>query len=185
MSRGVCGGVTTSRPDDAAVLVELLSARGRTVAVAESLTGGAVVEAIVRVPGASACLRGGIVAYATDLKATLLGVPHRLLDANGPVHPDVALAMARGVRTRLGADYGVATTGVAGPDPQGGTPPGVFHVAVVGPCKDAVRSEDVGADLGRSGVRAAARDAAITLLLERVKNDQEGTLDDSRALVSP
>ena len=87
-------------------------------------------------------LRGGVVAYATDLKAALLDVDPALLDAAGPVHPDVAAQMARGVRSRLGADLGLATTGVAGPDPQDGHPPGEVHVAVAcgrtasgsGPC---------------------------------------------------
>ena len=90
--------MTERAADAAARVVAGLTAAGRTVAVAESLTGGAVVEALVAVPGASACVRGGVVAYATDLKASLLGVPTALLDAVGPVDPEVALAMARGVR---------------------------------------------------------------------------------------
>ncbi len=157
--------MTEPGPDAAARVVAALTAAGRTVAVAESLTGGAVVEALVTVPGASVCLRGGVVAYATDLKASLLDVPTSLLDAVGPVHPDVALAMARGVRLRLGADVGVATTGVAGPDPQGGRLPGTFHVAVVTEGTEAVRSVSVG-PLGRTAVREAARDAALALLAD-------------------
>lgn len=159
--------MTEPGPDAAARVVAALSAAGRTVAVAESLTGGAVVEAIVTVPGASACLRGGVVAYATDLKAALLDVPTDLLDAVGPVDPEVALAMARGVRGRLGADIGVATTGVAGPDSQGGHPPGTFHVAVVTEATEVVRSASVG-PLGRTAVRGAARDAALGLLADAV-----------------
>ena len=94
------------------------------------MTGGLLTSALVDVPGASVVLRGGVVAYATDLKASLLGVDQRLLDTEGAVHPEVALAMAAGVRERLGATYGVATTGVAGPDPQDGYPPGTVYVAV-------------------------------------------------------
>ncbi len=150
----------------AAVVVRLLTVAGASLAVAESLTGGAVTAAIVDVPGASAALRGAIVAYATDLKATLLDVPQDLLDAHGAVHPDVAVAMARGVRARLGSTWGLATTGVAGPDPQDGRPPGEYHVAVVGPGTEVARSaEGVGAPT-RERVRAAARETALVLLRE-------------------
>lgn len=168
--------------------VRLLTAAGRTVAVAESLTGGAVAAALVDVPGASACLRGGVVAYATDLKARLLGVPAELLARVGAVHPDVALAMARGVRTALGADFGVATTGVAGPDPQDGRPPGEYHVAVVGPGGELVRSvaPASGAGSDRAAVRAAAGDAVLALLVEAVAGvDPAGTPGGPQALPSP
>jgi nicotinamide-nucleotide amidase len=116
----------------ARLLVTTLTARGQTVAVAESLTGGLLAAALVEIPGASAVFRGGIVAYATDLKATLLGVPQALLAQYGAVHPDVAAAMARGVAVRLDATFGLATTGVAGPDPQDGQPVGTVHIAVSG-----------------------------------------------------
>jgi nicotinamide-nucleotide amidase len=111
-------------------VVTTLTARGLTLATAESLTGGLLAARVVDVPGASAVLRGGVVAYATDLKHRLLGVDADLLAARGAVDPDVAAAMARGVRERLGADIGVATTGVAGPDPQDGHPAGTVFVAV-------------------------------------------------------
>lgn len=101
----------------AARLLAVMEGRGWTLAVAESLTGGAVCARLVDVPGASRVLRGGVTAYATDLKASLLGVDDELLAARGAVDPDVAAAMAAGVRERLGADVGLATTGVAGPDP--------------------------------------------------------------------
>ena len=155
-------------------LVALLTGAGRTLAVAESLTGGMVADALVGVPGASSCLRGAVVAYATDLKADLLGVPAEVLERLGPVHPDVARAMARGVRLRLGADYGVATTGVAGPEPQDGVPPGTFHVAVAGPEHDDVVSVTDGPQ-GRSEVRRAATDAALDLALGFVHADVMGT----------
>lgn len=147
-------------------VVRLLAAGGATLAVAESLTGGAVTAAVVDVPGASAVLRGGVVAYATDLKAALLDVPADLLALHGAVHPAVATAMARGVRARLGATWGVATTGVAGPEPQDGHPPGEFHVAVVGPDAALVRSAAPDGSTTRAQVRADARDAALALLLE-------------------
>jgi nicotinamide-nucleotide amidase len=111
-------------------IIGLLRDSGRTVAVAESLTGGLLGAELTAVPGASAVFRGGIIAYATDLKAELLAVPAALLATHGAVDPGVALAMADGARTRLGASVGVATTGVAGPDSSEGKPPGTVHVAV-------------------------------------------------------
>lgn len=103
-----------------AAVLGALSARGRTLATAESCTGGAIAARLVAVPGASAVVRGGIVAYSNEAKHDLLGVSRDLLDAHGAVSKPVALAMARGARERLGADAAVAATGVAGP--AGGTP---------------------------------------------------------------
>ncbi len=117
-------------PGVASRIIGLLTSRELTVATAESLTGGLVCAALTDVPGASAVLRGGVVAYATELKAALLGVPTTLLAERGAVDPDVAAAMADGVRERLNAAVGVATTGVAGPDSSEGKPPGTVHVAV-------------------------------------------------------
>lgn len=162
---------------DPAEVVRLLTAAGSTLAVAESLTGGAVAAAVVDVPGASAVLRGGVVAYATDLKAELLGVPAELLAAHGAVHPDVAVAMAHGVRARLHAAWGLATTGVAGPDPQDGRPPGEYHVAVAGPGGVVrVRSSAPARPATRAEVRAAARDAALALLAQAVA--EQASADD-------
>lgn len=114
----------------AAQIVGLLARRRQTVAVAESLTGGLLGAAITTVPGASSVFRGGVIAYATDVKAALLGVSAALLAERGAVDPDVAGAMAAGVRERLGAAIGAATTGVAGPDAADGKPPGTVHIAV-------------------------------------------------------
>lgn len=111
----------------------LLTRRGETVAVAESLTGGLVGERISATPGASATFRGGVIAYATDVKASVLGVPLALLEEKGAVDSGVARAMASGVRDLFRATYGLGLTGVAGPDPQDGHPPGVLHVALAGP----------------------------------------------------
>lgn len=120
-----------------------LRTRGWTLGVAESLTGGGVTSTLVSVPGASTVLRGGIVAYATDLKSRLLGVDDGLLAARGPVDADVASQMAAGVRRVTGADVGLATTGVAGPDPQVGRGPGLVFVAVCAPGADRVRRVDL------------------------------------------
>jgi len=145
-----------------AALVATLRQRRQTLAVAESLTGGALVAAVVDVPGASTVLRGGVVAYATDLKHTLLGVDEVLLAAEGAVHPEVARQMADGVRERLGATWGLATTGVAGPDPQDDVTPGTVYVAITGPGTD--RVERLLLPGGRAEVRAGAVRRALLLL---------------------
>lgn len=156
-------------PPDAQRVIAALGGAGRTLAVAESLTGGAVTSALVGVAGASVSLRGGVVAYANDVKTGLLGVPTDLLVEHGPVHPEVALAMARGVRRLLGADYGLATTGVAGPGAVGDHLPGTFHVAVWGPGDDGeVVSERVDGSGSRDQVREAALRAALALVCARI-----------------
>ena len=106
---------------------------GLTIACAESLTGGALCAALVSVPGASAVLRGGVVAYAADVKADVLGVDPELIERYGVVSTEVAVAMAERVRILLGADVGLATTGAAGPEPHGGKASGSVAVASVGP----------------------------------------------------
>ncbi|WP_194949471.1 CinA family protein [Actinomyces trachealis] len=116
-------------PVSAHRLLELAQARGLHLAVAESLTGGLLADAVVSVPGASAVMRGAVVAYATELKAQLLGVDPELLARTGPVHAEVAKQMAVGVARLMGADLGLATTGVAGPGPADGYQAGTVHVA--------------------------------------------------------
>ncbi len=150
--------------DLAAEILGLMRSRGQTVAVAESLTGGLVCAALTSVAGASVVVRGGVVAYATDLKAVLLGVPRALLERHGAVHPDVAAAMADGVRIRLGAGYSVATTGVAGPDPQDGQPVGTVHIAVAAEGNLVVRTLALPGD--RAAVRAGTVAAALRLLFD-------------------
>jgi nicotinamide-nucleotide amidase len=149
---------------DLPALLDQLAGSGRTVAVAESLTGGLVLAALTDVPGASRVVRGGVVAYATDVKADLAGVAPELLARVGAVHPDVARALAEGVRDRLGATYGVGTTGVAGPDQQDGRPVGEVHVAVAGPDGTVVRTLRPGGHGDRAEVRRAAVAAALGLL---------------------
>ncbi|MDL4771460.1 CinA family nicotinamide mononucleotide deamidase-related protein [Actinomadura xylanilytica] len=115
------------------VVHRLLAERSATVAVAESLTGGLIGAELTAMPGSSATYAGGVVAYATELKHRLLGVPEALLAEHGAVHPEVAAAMAEGVRDRLGAAYGLAVTGVAGPEPQDGHSVGTVYASVAGP----------------------------------------------------
>jgi nicotinamide-nucleotide amidase len=143
-------------------LLDALALRGETLAVAESLTGGLLAATLVDVPGASRVFRGGLVVYATDLKATLAGVPADLLAERGPVDPDVALALARGARERCRADWGVATTGVAGPDEQNGITVGTVFVAVDGTGDGLVRQ--LALTGGRRDIRSAAVAAALDLL---------------------
>lgn len=169
--------------DVAAELVELLLARGHTLVTAESLTGGLVGAAVTAVPGCSAVYRGGVVSYATDLKAQLLDVDAGLLDDVGAVHPAVARAMAEGAARRLGADYAVATTGVAGPSSQDGKPPGTVFIAVRGPrgseSFDASVEVDGPTPLDRAAVRRTTTLRALRRLRDVVRRDAS-TSDDHR-----
>jgi PncC family amidohydrolase len=124
------------RPNSRAVAAEalaLLGAADATLATAESLTGGRLAGAVTAVPGASAHYLGGFVTYATELKESLLGVPSALVDTYGVVSAECARAMATGCRAATGATYSLATTGVAGPDPQEGKPLGTVFVGIAGP----------------------------------------------------
>lgn len=153
-------------------LLARLAARRETLAVAESLTGGLLAAAFVEAPGASAVFRGGLVVYATDLKESLAGVPAALLAARGPVDPEVALALAEGARVRCRADWGLATTGVAGPAPQYGVTVGTVYVAAAGPPGARVRPLAVPGD--RAAVRTAAVTAALALLTALVEPPEPG-----------
>ncbi|MEU7756622.1 CinA family protein [Micromonospora sp. NPDC049101] len=150
----------------AAGVVHRLAQRHETLATVESLTGGLLAASIVDIAGVSGIYRGGLVVYATELKGTLAGVPADLLSERGPVDPDVAAALAAGGRQRCGADWAVATTGVAGPEPQDGKPVGLVYVAVAGPNGAEVRQLDL--DGGRDHVRAAAVVEALRLLADQI-----------------
>lgn len=131
--RGRLGPVLYSETDEKLeeVLGGLLGEHGRTLACAESCTGGLIAEKITRVPGSSAYFLGGVVAYANEAKTALLDVPEAQLAAHGAVSNEVALAMAEGARKRFGADYAVSTTGISGPD--GGTeekPVGLVSIGI-------------------------------------------------------
>jgi nicotinamide-nucleotide amidase len=154
----------TARPDAAVQLIADLTGRNLTLAVAESLTGGLLTAELVRVPGASAALCGGVVAYQTPLKHTLLGVDAALLAEHGAVHPEVARQMAVGVRTTLAvdgrpADIGVATTGVAGPNEQDGRAVGTVYLGVA--FRDTVRVISLRLSGDRSSIRAQSVEHAI------------------------
>ena len=143
-------------------LVARLRQLGHTVATAESLTAGLVAAELTSVPGSSAVVRGGLIVYATELKAKLAGVDAGLLAEHGAVHPDVAAQLARGARDRCEATWGLGLTGVAGPDPQDGVPPGTVYVAVAGPAGVEVRRLSLAGD--RQQVRADSVTAVLDLL---------------------
>jgi nicotinamide-nucleotide amidase len=166
MADGVAG---SEARELAAEILRLLTASGRTVAAAESLTGGLVAAALTDVPGSSTAFRGGVVAYATELKARLLGVDSRMLARHGPVYAPVAVAMAEGVRERLDATVGVATTGVAGPDPADGFPPGTVHIAVSLADDTVVRTMALAGN--RDEVRRLTVERTLGLLLGRLREE--------------
>jgi nicotinamide-nucleotide amidase len=153
----------------AEAILDALRGTGQTVAVAESLTGGLVAAALTDIPGSSAIFRGGVVAYATELKAELLGVDAAMLDANGPVYAPVAAAMAAGVRRRLGATWGAATTGVAGPGASAGYPAGTVHISVSADGDTVVRTIALAGD--RDTVRRLTVERTLGLLLGRLRED--------------
>jgi nicotinamide-nucleotide amidase len=156
-------------PDD---VVGALTRRGESVACAESLTGGLLTARLVDVPGASLVVRGGVVSYANDLKASILGVDPELLATAGAVNHDVALSMARGVRRVCGSDWGVSTTGVAGPEPSDGMPVGTVFVAVA-----SARTHLVGRlqlSGGRGPIRQAAVVGALALLVKAFGGSSAG-----------
>ena len=159
--------------DAGAEVIAVLTARGLTIAVAESLTGGLLVAELIKTPGASAAVTGGVVAYNTALKHSVLGVDAELLASRGAVDPEVARQMATGVRTALAvdgrpADIGISTTGVAGPDPQDGHPVGTVFLGF------AIANRVSSAALHLSGSRDDIRNAVVSeslMQLTRLLNE--------------
>jgi nicotinamide-nucleotide amidase len=172
-------------PDDlSAQVVAALTASGETIAVAESLTGGALAAELIKTPGASVVVNGGIVAYRTAVKHTLLGVDSELLARHGAVHPDVAAQMAVGARRALAVDgvpasIGLSTTGVAGPDSQDGHPVGTVFLGMAR--GDDVRTRALRLGGSRNQIRGAVVDAALRWLLEEfgppVRSGNHSSLD--------
>jgi nicotinamide-nucleotide amidase len=158
----------------AAEILQQLESRGFKLAIAESLTGGLLSAEFVSVAGVSKVLLGSIVAYQTALKHELLGVSRALLENQGPVDPEVAAQMASGVRTKLANKtntdenlvIGIATTGVAGPDPQDGVAVGTVYVAISGPgaIGDSVYAYELSG--GRDAIRAETVAQALAALGE-------------------
>ena len=139
-------------PSLEAAVFQLLKEKGLTLGCAESCTGGLIAKRMTDLSGVSAVFRGGVVSYATGVKHTVLGVPQALLDEFGAVSEPVARAMAEGARRVLGCDLAVASTGVAGPDPdERGNPVGLVYLALAAPDGTWVRKIQQG--LGRERVR--------------------------------
>ncbi|SNT05215.1 nicotinamide-nucleotide amidase [Micrococcales bacterium KH10] len=158
----------------AKTLVDLCAAQSRVLCVAESLTGGALADALVRVPGTSAVFHGGVVAYATPMKAKILGVNAHLLQERGAVDPEVAREMSRGALRLFEADIAIATTGVAGPKPQDGHPVGQVFVAVAGRFPDGrvlTRVAELSLEGDRGQIRALSVCNALQLAIEFVSSD--------------
>ena len=159
--------MTNPLADVAAEVVETLIRRKFTIAIAESLTGGLVVAELIGIPGASATVLGGVVAYNTELKHSVLGVDAELLRENGPVHPEVARQMAAGVRVALAvggrpADVGISTTGVAGPAAQDGHVAGTVYLGIA--IDERVSSLRLELSGGREAIRAGTVSELLTQL---------------------
>lgn len=153
-------------PDPLAVAaVRALGEKGWTLATAESLTAGLLASTVAEVPGASAVFRGGLVVYATELKARLAGVPQAVLDRYGAVSPETARALADGAATHCGADVGVGLTGVAGPQQQEEHAVGTVFLGVRSP---GAETWSVALSLfgGRSEIRLAACAEALRILAQ-------------------
>jgi nicotinamide-nucleotide amidase len=145
-------------------VLALLAKRQQTLATAESLTGGLIGQLLTSVPGASAVYLGGVISYATRLKATLSGVSEATLARSGAVAADTAIEMAHGVAVQCQAVWGLATTGVAGPDGQDGHPVGQVFVAVSDRQSGYSRVEELNLTGSRTQIREAAAAEALTLL---------------------
>lgn len=161
------------------VVISALAGQRQTLACAESLTGGLLTSCIVGVPGASQVLRGGVVSYATEVKQQLLEIPAAVLSRDGVVSAATAEAMAEGARRLLGADWGLALTGVAGPDPQEGHPPGTVFVGLAGPSRLLSRRLTLPGD--RRRVRSYAVMAALDLLRLALLDPGDGTVTEQRS----
>ena len=146
----------------AAHCLGLMRARGESLAAAESLTAGQITSTVASVPGASDVLLGGIAAYATEVKMSVLGVPRGVIDEHGVISAECAAARADRARTLFGADWAVAATGVAGPDGQDGHPVGEVYVAVASSADVTVEKLHLEGD--RDAIRAATTEQAMQLL---------------------
>jgi PncC family amidohydrolase len=150
----------------AAEVLDALRGQGLTLGTAESLTGGGLGELVTSVPGSSSVYVGGVVSYASRVKIEVLGVPREVVEGDGVVSAACARAMAVGVRAVVGADVGVSTTGVAGPEEQEGRPVGLVYIAVADAAGAAVRELRLEGD--RAAVRAATARGALLLLKDRI-----------------
>ncbi|CAA9379550.1 MAG: Nicotinamide-nucleotide amidase [uncultured Nocardioidaceae bacterium] len=159
--------------DVAAEVVRLLRDRGYTVATAESLTGGLVCAALTDVAGSSAVVRGGLAAYATEVKRDLLGISGAVIDTHGVVSEQTAAAMAQAAVRLFASAWAVATTGVAGPVRLEDRPVGTVHIAVAGPAGDSdglrVEAKELRLDGSRTQIRTTTVAYALRMLADRLR----------------
>lgn len=148
-------------------LVHRLRESGRTLACAESLTGGLFGGRLTRVPGTADVFLGGVISYRDAVKEKLLGVSASMLDKVGGVSEEVALEMARGCRRALGADLAVSLTGFAGPRVPEGMPRGLVYVAIAH--EGAATAQEFRFDGDRHAVREQSVDAALQMLLDALE----------------
>jgi nicotinamide-nucleotide amidase len=151
--------------DLAAKVIDLLRERRQTISCAESITGGALTAALVSVSGASDVLLGSIVAYSKEIKISQLGLSAELIDDKRLVSKEVAIAMAKGARQRLGSSWAISSTGSAGPTALDGSSPGEIWIAILGP--DRQESVKLSLNGARQEVISGAVESALTLL-ERI-----------------
>lgn len=164
--------MTSSRLASSAV--KRLSAMGLRLATAESCTGGLVSKLITGVPGASVVYNGGVVSYANEVKASVLGVPWETLNTVGAVSEETALYMADGARRVCGADIAVSTTGIAGPG--GGTPEkpvGTVYIAISSDFCRRAELLQLPSELGRGGIRAETARRVLALLTKTLESQNE------------
>jgi nicotinamide-nucleotide amidase len=162
--------------ETAGAIIEACSRAGLRIAVAESLTGGLVVAGLVSISGASKVVAGGVVAYDTALKHSVVGVDEELLRTRGAVDPDVAFQMADRIRTALAvdgraADVGIATTGVAGPDQQDGKPVGLAYIGLA--IGDAIAVHELHLSGSREDIRAGVVSECFTRLSAALAHAEE------------
>ena len=142
----------------ASSIIQALKARGETVSVAESLTGGGLGHALTQIPGASEVFIGGIISYTSNIKVNFLGVKQSTIDTHTVVSEEVALEMARGAIEKLGSTWAIATTGIAGPGDYMGIREGTVWIAICGPICQTLH---LTLDSGRDGVRQGAISSAM------------------------
>lgn len=161
---GIFGSAIWGRDEDTleGYIADRMHERRTTLATMESVTGGLLANVLTDVPGASEYYQGGLIAYQTQQKIDA-GVPVEVIEEFGVVSPETAKAMARAVRERLGADYGIGITGVAGPEAQDGVPPGTVHIGVATP-EGTEHSLSITMNSGRAAVKRRAVTTALLLL---------------------
>jgi nicotinamide-nucleotide amidase len=142
----------------AKTVVSLLTQRGETLSVAESVTAGGLGHAITTAPGSSQVFLGGVIAYSNEIKENILGLDGALISEFSVVSEEVANAMADAVRVKFGTTWGIATTGIAGPGDYQGIPEGTVWVAIRGPINQSIQLQ---LDTGREAIRTGAISSAI------------------------